>query len=480
MHAHRQAASTHAKYCGVVQAGTAAIGMDVAAATHASAGEIAARQRERLTQLLHAAQRTRYYGKLLGHRDPGLIELTTLPAAGKPQLMAHFDDFVCDPALTLAGLQTFCADPQHIATRYLGRYWIWESSGSTGQPGVFVQTDAAMAVYDALEATRRASPRPWVRLFDPLYLAERIAFVGATSGHFASYVSLQRLRAANPLLASAWQSFSIMQPVEALVAQLNAFSPSIVATYPTAAVLLAQQLQLGHLRVRPQEIWTGGEHLSAAMRSCIEQAFGCALRNSYGASEFLPIAWECSHGQLHVNADWVILEAVDAQHRPVAAGRASHTTLLTNLANHVQPLIRFDIGDRIVLPTTPCACGCALPVVQVQGRRDDSITAPAPHGKSITLLPLALTTVLEDHAGVFDFQLCQQGLKTWQLDLGPGVPRTRAARDRCRDALMQYAAAQGAVGLQITTRSVTAIPLGNTGKIKRVVAAKNVRRTQCD
>ena len=36
-------------------------------------------------------------------------------------------------------------------------------------------------------------------------------------------------------------------------------------------------------------------------------------------------------------------------HRPVPAGRLSHTTLLTNLANHLQPLIRFDIGDRIVL-----------------------------------------------------------------------------------------------------------------------------------
>jgi len=30
-----------------------------------------------------------------------------------------------------------------------------ERSGSTGQPGLFVQYDIAMAVYDALEASRR-------------------------------------------------------------------------------------------------------------------------------------------------------------------------------------------------------------------------------------------------------------------------------------------------------------------------------------
>lgn len=48
----------------------------------------------------------------------------------------------------------------------------------------------------------------------------------------------------------------------------------------------------------------------------IEQGLGCAVRNSYGASEFLPIAWECDQGQLHVNADWVVLEPADAAWRP--------------------------------------------------------------------------------------------------------------------------------------------------------------------
>jgi phenylacetate-CoA ligase len=75
---------------------------------------------------------------------------------------------------------------------------VWHSSGSTGQQGFFVQDALAMAVYDALEATRRHSARPWLRLWDPLFLSERFAFVGATSGHFASIVSLQRLRRANP------------------------------------------------------------------------------------------------------------------------------------------------------------------------------------------------------------------------------------------------------------------------------------------
>lgn len=448
----------------------AEIALDVLAASAASPAQIARRQQQRLADLLQAAMATRHYRALLQGLDLHQVPLASLPVTGKPELMQQFAHRVTDSALSLAGLRALCADPQRIAEHYLGRYQVWESSGSTGQPGLFVQDDTAMAVYDALEASRRHSPRPWVRWLDPLFLSERFALVGAISGHFASRVSAQRLWAANPWLAAASRAFSILQPTAALVDQLNQFAPSIVATYPTAAALLADEARRGTLRIRPQELWTGGETLSPGQRGRIEQGLGCAVRNSYGASEFLPIAWECAQGQLHVNADWVILEPVDAAHRPVPAGQVSHTTLLTNLANHVQPLIRFDLGDRIRFDPAPCRCGCALPVVQVSGRRDDVLVVPGRGADPVTLLPLALTTVLEDDAGVFDFQLQQTGPHDWCLTLGPGEAPTPSLRARCRQVLAAFAAAQGAAGLRIATRHADALPLGASGKCQRVVA----------
>ena len=447
----------------------AAVAPHVPRAAPAGTQAIAACQAERLARLLQAALGTRHYGELLRGLDPARVALTSLPVSSKPQLMQQFAERVTDPSIRLDDLRAFCADPQRIGQPFLERYVVWESSGSTGQPGVFVQDEAAMAVYDALEATRRHSPRPLVRLFDPLFLSERLAFVGALGGHFASPVSVRRLQTVNPWLAMRSRSFSIMQETAALVEALNGFQPSILATYPTAAVLLAEQAQRGALRIRPQEVWTGGETLSAPMRARIEQAFGCALRNSYGASEFLPIAWECEHGQLHVNADWVMLEAVDAQHRPVPAGQVSHTTLLTNLANHVQPLIRFDIGDCITFGIAPCRCGSALPTVQVQGRRDDVLVEHDRHGARVSMLPLALTTLLEDEAGVFDFQLCQRAPGHWCLTLGPGAPHTAAARERCRGLLADFARLQGATKLRIDTRVADTLPLGRSGKCKRIV-----------
>ena len=451
-----------------------AIAMDVMAVMRASAATVAERQATRLARLLQAAQRTRFYGHLLRGADARQVRLDTLPVATKPLLMQQFADRVAEPGLQLDALRAFCADPARVAEPFLGRYFVWESSGSTGQPGLFVQDETAMAVYDALEATRHHSPRPLMRLIDPLCLGERFAFVGALGGHFASQVSVRRHQLNNPWLARQWRSFSIMQSTAALVDALNGFQPSILATYPTAAVMLADEAHRGTLRIRAQEVWTGGETLSAPMRKRIEHAFGCALRNSYGASEFLPIAWECEQGALHVNADWVILEAVDAQHRPVPAGQVSHTTLLTNLANHVQPLIRFDIGDCITLGAWPCGCGSALPTLQVQGRRDDMLVELDRHGARVSLLPLALTTLLEDEGGVFDFQLCQHAPGHWRLALGPDAPHSHAVRERCRTLLAGFARLQGVAALRIETRVADALPLGRSGKLQRIVACTGV------
>ena len=43
----------------------------------------------------------------------------------------------------------------------------------------------------------------------------------------------------------------------------------------------------------------------------------------------------------------MILEPVDRDYRPTPPGELSHTVLLTNLANAVQPIIRYDLGDSV-------------------------------------------------------------------------------------------------------------------------------------
>jgi phenylacetate-CoA ligase len=209
--------------------------------------------------------------------------------------------------------------------------------------------------------------------------------------------------------------------------------------------------------------------LSDSVRGEVEQAFGCRVRNAYGASEFMAIGWDCSSGSLHVNSDYVLLEPVDRRMRPVPAGETSHTVLLTNLVNRVQPLIRYDLGDAVtMLPR--CRCGSAFPAVHVEGRSDDVLEFAAADGSAVSLLPLALVTVLEDDAGVFDFQLVQTDARTLVLRLG-ATADAAGARRTCRRVLKRFLAGHhvGHVRIADGPEPPTRHPV--SGKLRRIVRA---------
>lgn len=444
------------------------VALDLLAVSHGAAGGIAPRQRARLDALIEAARAAPYWReRLAGVRTAA--DFGSLSPVSKPELMSQFDATLTDVRVTQAALRDFVADPSRIGEPFAERYIAWESSGSSGVPGLFVQDPAALAVYDALEALRRPLLNPWRRWVDPWGLAARFAFVGATGGHFASTVSLQRLRRLQPGLADRARGFDFLQPLPTLVAQLEAFAPTVLATYPSAALLLADEARAGRLQLSLNELWTGGEALSATMRSSIESAFGCAVANSYGASEFLAIAAPCRHGVLHLNADWVMLEPVDAAGHPVPPGVCGERAWLTNLANHVQPLIRYELGDRVTLLAGPCACGSPLPAIEVQGRSDDVLCLRGGHGQPVRLPPLALTTVLEERGGVVDFQLVQTGPAGLRLELGPRHGQADASR--ARDALRSWLRTQSLPGVRLSVRHVATFAPGRSGKLQRVRAA---------
>ncbi|WPG40901.1 phenylacetate--CoA ligase family protein [Variovorax sp. EBFNA2] len=453
---------------------TCVVAADVSVVTRASDEALWRLRASRLASLFSAAAAgSARYRQVFGGREPAAAKLEDLPIAHKKELMRDFKSWVADPALELGSLRDFVADSANIAKPWLGRYMVWESSGSTGESGLFVQDAAAMAVYDALEAVRRPVLRPLQRWLDPWGLTERIAFVGATGGHFASTVSVERLRRLQPGLSDRLCSFSFLQPIDALVAQLNAFRPTVLATYPSAAVLLAQERRCGRLKVSLQEIWTGGEGFSRTRRAFVGKAFECPVANSYGASEFLSLAFECSFGVLHLNSDWAILEPVDAHGMPVPAGRAGTTTLLTNLANHVQPLIRYDLGDRVTLLSPRCACGSRLPAIEVDGREDDTLVFRGARGTPpVKIVPLAVSTVLEEEAGLFDFQLLQRGPVELLLRTSRSGPETQAALKKAGRMLEDFLAARGADGVRIRCHVGESGCCGPSGKMKRVISSQ--------
>ena len=440
-------------------------------ANYIGSDELLNLQKVRLERLLNnAIKDSKIYRDRLGIFYANKVAFEEFPPITKMDLMNHFEEWVTDPDITIKSLKKFISDPTLINQLYLGKYTVWESSGSSGVPAIFVQDEQAMSIYDSLEAVRKPYQDLASHMFGTFFLMDRIALVGIDSGHFASIVSFERFKSNNPLMSIDCKSFSIFEPISQIVEELNQFQPTIIATYPSVASALADEYKNGALKINPHEIWTGGETLSVCVKHQIEDTFKCRIRNNYGASEFLPMTWECEHGSLHVNSDWVILEPVDENYKTIPVGEMSYTTLLTNLANQVQPLIRYDLSDSIRFHKENCQCGSAFPSIDVIGRKDDVIRLFDSNGKNISILPLVLSTLFEDIVGLFDFQLTQVSASKLKLRIPLHGKDGLLMMTRCEKVLKDFLKQQGVVSYELIQEIGLPITRGSSGKIQRIVA----------
>lgn len=436
---------------------------------------ISRRQQARIEDIVrHARIASPYYRNLYRHLEPGPVKLASLPVVTKRGLMAHFDDWVTDPAISLESLRRdFLADHSLVGARYLGRYHVATTSGTSGDPAIVIHDDASWALVHFVggRGELRFIAR-WDLLPRVLRRGLRVAALFVTDAHDGAAAALESARRRSPVLAKRIRTFSVLRPLTELITEINAFQPTVLVGYPSALALLASEQQAGRLRIQPLLAITASEPLTPAFRADIESTFGCPVENRYGSAEFPGLAMECAHGLFHVNNDWYVLEPVDEDYRPVAPGVVSHTVLVTNLANRVQPLIRYDLGDRVKLAATPCACGNRLPGITVEGRSGDLLSFEAPAGTSVTVLPLALGTVVEETPGVRRFQVIRTSPSavSVRLEMWPDADPVKVwhAVDQRLEA---FFAAQGAVPVVVEHATDPPALDPRTGKYRQVWSA---------
>lgn len=431
------------------------------------------RQGSRLTALVRdASARSPYYRDLYGGPVTGEVRLAELPWVSKPQLMDAFDDWVTDPRVTRAGVEAFTTDPKLLGAPYLGDYFVCSSSGTTGHPGLFVHDRTSVTVLRAMTVARTdlgwLSGRDWLRLAARGF---RWATVVGTGGHFAGagWLALERRR--SRWRSHAYRLFSVQRPLGDLAAALAAFAPAILTSYPSFLQLLAAEQEAGRTRLGPIVVEAAGESISECARTTMASAFGCLVHEAYAASEMLNIALDCPEGWLHVNADWAVLEPVDADHRPTPPGVASHTVLLTNLANHVQPIIRYDLGDSVLARPDPCPCGNPLPAVRVAGRCDDVLHLTGPAGQVVSILPLSIGSVAEETPGVRRVQLVQSASAAIRVRLEPRRDAdTSRVWDEVLTRLRHFLAEQGLANVTVVPAPEPPEQTTGSGKFHQVIA----------
>lgn len=320
------------------------------------------------------------------------------------------------------------------------------SSGSSGEPfRVYYDPRAwSMLKYLVKMRARRAAG---------MYLMDRVAILDAIDRGDEGRSLLER--------AGRLRRISVFRQPEEIAAALATFAPAEIYALPSALLEVARVCSAGAPRVRARRIFTSGELLTAAARRTIRAAFGGSLYDVYGTSETKEIAWECSAGSRHINADVVhveILEEDGALALPCTEGEI----VVTVLVNRAMPLIRYRTGDRGALLDGRCACGRESPLLGVVSGREADVLELT---DGSTISPYVLTMALEPIAGLAQYQVIQA-----ERDL----LHVRAIADGSRDANALASAIVGALrgalpcSIRIEAHIVEQLERGSRAKLRVV------------
>lgn len=363
------------------------------------------RQGKRFAEMVAFARvNSPYYRELYQGLPERVENPALLPVTDKKKLMARFDDWVTDRDVTIDKVRPFVENRNLFGKQFLDKYLVITTSGTTGTRGIFLVDQHSLSVIGPLFLKMFGSWLGFRDISRIVLYGGRICLALASGTPTITGVSIARF---GSYLGKAMRSPSVHTPLPELVTELNKFQPAVLMSYGTMTKLLAGEQEDGRLQIKPVLTIITAEGLTLDEYDRIAKVFSTKIGNLYGSSECPIMSYCCEHQWLHVNADWVVVEPVDANYQPVSPGQTSHTVLISNLANRVQPFLRYDLGDSILERPDPCPCGNPLPAIRVQGRAADMLTFPTERGGQVTLPPLLFGTSVYHIPGIEQFQIVQ-------------------------------------------------------------------------
>lgn len=230
----------------------------------------------------------------------------------------------------------------------------WRTSGSSGEPYTFSvdrlfgeRHDAQRAyvylragvperapIVEILGRTENMSPRPWY----PTFARTIVGFLG---GDITEHV-----RVAAPTLLYGNRSHLLQ---------------------------VADELPAGALSI--PFVCSSSETLQPQDEAVLSAALGAAVFEVYGSAEASNLAFRLpGEDSWTVLEPRVIVEVLDAEREPVAAGEIGEI-VVTTLTEPTSPLIRYATGDLARVASGDAAGGSGLRLAALQGRATDSLVA---------------------------------------------------------------------------------------------------------
>ena len=158
--------------------------------------------------------------------------------------------------------------------------------------------------------------------------------------------------------------------------KIRQIQPKEIRGYPSSLNSLSQFMLDNDLSgIRPKAIFTTAETLLEPVRRTIETAFKCKVVDTYGCTEMGFYITQCEKGTYHAHPEFGIIESLDDNDKLIY-DQPGHL-VVTSFVNYAMPLIRYKIGDTVVIKNKECSCKRNFPVIEeIIGRTDDIIVTP--------------------------------------------------------------------------------------------------------
>jgi phenylacetate-CoA ligase len=160
------------------------------------------------------------------------------------------------------------------------------------------------------------------------------------------------------------------------IEELEHFNPVLIRSYPSSILFLAKYLESKNSTYAGTNlkcIVTSSETLTEDSKKLIETRMNCRVFDWYGSAERVAAIGTCEHGKYHLLSDYGLCELLPK-------GNNGYEIVATGFENKVMPLIRYQIGDTIIIDPhqKDCLCGRSFPLIhRILGREDAYIKTPS-------------------------------------------------------------------------------------------------------
>lgn len=334
--------------------------------------------------LRHVWQSSSFYRDLYSASGIGQAELaeltpSDLPIINKTLLMENFAGAVTDPRLKKNDLERWLHENRNPAANYCDDFIVVHSSGSSGNPAIFVCSRADWQLAASAMAGRLPPPANYPAG------KTRVAFHLASHGNFGGVSIAARMsrRIYETLI------LSVLDSHQEVARKLNDFQPHQLHGYASGVHDLSLLAMTRELRISPKRIVVGGDKLTANMERDIRREWNVPVYDFYSASESNYIALrQCGDDEMTVIEDLNILEVLDDADRPVAENQEGRV-VVTNLYNRTLPIIRYELGDYVSLGKEKPGRLYAT-IKDIRGRATDALPITLHDGRKDSINPHVL------------------------------------------------------------------------------------------